>query len=111
MEKMKSVLSAGLVAVGIVVLGICIKAGFNSMSQNARVVTVKGLAEREVKADKVIWPIVFKELGDDLPSLYAKVNQKNEIVLKMLKEKGCKIQKSVRVWTSLICKPILIRQQ
>lgn len=88
MEKMKSVLSAGLVAVGIVVLGICIKAGFNSMSQNARVVTVKGLAEREVKADKVIWPIVFKELGDDLPSLYAKVNQKNEIVLKMLKEKG-----------------------
>ena len=61
MEKMKSVLSAGLVAVGIVVLGICIKAGFNSMSQNARVVTVKGLAEREVKADKVIWPIVLKK--------------------------------------------------
>lgn len=88
MDKMKLVISSALVAVGIVVLGICIKAGFGSLSQNARVVTVKGLAEREVKADKVIWPIVFKELGDNLPSLYTRVDEKNAIVLKMLKDNG-----------------------
>ena len=82
------VISSALVAVGIIVLGICIKAGFGSLSQNARVVTVKGLAEREVKADKVIWPIVFKELGDNLPSLYTRVDEKNAIVLKMLKDNG-----------------------
>lgn len=85
---MKLVISSALVAVGIIVLGICIKAGFGSLSQNARVVTVKGLAEREVKADKVIWPIVFKELGDNLPSLYTRVDEKNAIVLKMLKDNG-----------------------
>lgn len=88
MDKMKLVISSALVAVGIIVLGICIKAGFGSLSQNARVVTVKGLAEREVKADKVIWPIVFKELGDNLPSLYTRVDEKNAIVLKMLKDNG-----------------------
>lgn len=87
---MKVVISAAIVAVGIVVLGFCVKAGLNSFSQNQRVVTVKGLAEREVKADKVIWPIVFKELGDDLPSLYSRVSAKNQIVKQYLKSSGIK---------------------
>ena len=60
MDKMKTVIAAAIVAVGIVVLGFCIKAGLGSFLQNQRVVTVKGLAVREVKANKVIWPIVFR---------------------------------------------------
>ena len=43
---------------------------------------------REVKANKVIWPIVFKELGDDLPSLYNRVDAKNQIVKKFLRSSG-----------------------
>lgn len=82
---MKTVIAAAIVAVGIVVLGFCIKAGLGSFLQNQRVVTVKGLAVREVKANKVIWPIVFKELGDDLPSLYNRVDAKNQIVKKFLR--------------------------
>lgn len=88
MDKMKIMIASAIVAVGIVVLGFCIKSGLNSFSQNQRVVAVKGLAEREVKADKVIWPIVFKELGDDLPGLYDRVNAKNLIVKKFLKASG-----------------------
>ena len=88
MDKMKTVIAAAIVAVGIVVLGFCIKAGLGSFLQNQRVVTVKGLAVREVKANKVIWPIVFKELGDDLPSLYNRVDAKNQIVKKFLKSSG-----------------------
>ena len=34
---------------------------------------VKGLAEQEVEADLVTWPIVSKELGNDLPDLYNKI--------------------------------------
>lgn len=88
MDKMKTVIAAAIVAVGIVVLGFCIKAGLGSFLQNQRVVTVKGLAVREVKANKVIWPIVFKELGDDLPSLYNRVDAKNQIVKKFLRSSG-----------------------
>ena len=46
MDKMKTVIAAAIVAVGIVVLGFCIKAGLGSFLQNQRVVTVKGLAVR-----------------------------------------------------------------
>ncbi|MGM9859787.1 MAG: SIMPL domain-containing protein [Muribaculaceae bacterium] len=88
MEKNKQVIAAALIAVGIAILGLCIRSAFGSMSDSQRVVTVKGLAEREVKADKVIWPIVFKELGDNLPALYATVAEKNKIVEKMLTDSG-----------------------
>ena len=86
--QMRYVAAAAVLAVGIVVLGLCIRSGFFSFADNARVVTVKGLAEREVKADKVIWPIVFKELGNDLPELYSRVNGKNKVVMDMLTSHG-----------------------
>lgn len=88
MDKFKSLLPSLLLALGIVVLGLCVKSGLGSFSQNARVVTVKGLAEKEVKADKVIWPIVYKELGNDLNALYNTINKKNKVVLDLLASKG-----------------------
>ncbi len=88
MEKRNSIVAAVVVAVGIIVLGLCIRGGLKSFTENQRVVTVKGLAEREVKADKAIWPIVFKEVGNNLPALYKTVEQKNKIVIDKLKENG-----------------------
>lgn len=88
MDKLKSLVPSLLLALGIVVLGLCVKSGLGSFSQNARVVTVKGLAEKEVKADKVIWPIVYKELGNDLNALYNTINKKNKVVLDLLASKG-----------------------
>lgn len=88
MDKFKSFVPSLLVAVGIVVLGLCVKSGLGSFSRNARVVTVKGLAEKEVKADKVIWPIVYKELGNDLNALYNTINKKNKVVFDLLESKG-----------------------
>ena len=88
MDKFKSFVPSLLVAVGIVVLGLCVKSGLGSFSRNARVVTVKGLAEKEVKADKVIWPIVYKELGNGLNALYNTINKKNKVVFDLLESKG-----------------------
>ena len=73
MNNKYSILSAALIALGIVVLGLCIKGGIDNFANKDRKVTVKGLAEKEVDADKVTWPIVSKELGDDLPDLYTRL--------------------------------------
>lgn len=63
---------AVILTIGIIVLGFCIKSGLESVISNVRKVVVKGLAEKEVEADKVTWPIVSKEIGNDLPELYQK---------------------------------------
>jgi hypothetical protein len=59
-------------------VGVCIKSGLNGMADNSRVVNVKGLAEMEVKADKVTWPVTFKIIGNDLGSIYDEVNKNKE---------------------------------
>ena len=76
------------IGVGLLLLGIQIKRGFNDVSENRRTVSVKGLSEREVSANKVTWPIVSKEVGNDLPSIYSNLESTNKIILQFLKENG-----------------------
>ena len=87
---MNRIKEAAILAVGIVVLGLCIKWGIDGFTDKDRTVTVKGLAEKEVAADKVTWPILTKELGDDLPALYTKINTTNEKVKAFLRQNGVK---------------------
>ncbi len=82
------IISALLVALGIVCLGWFIYAGINNLAYRDRQVTVRGLAEKEVMANKVTWPLVVKTLGNDLPQLYDRINVNNSIVLKFLKDNG-----------------------
>jgi hypothetical protein len=53
-----------------------------------RVVSVRGLSEREVKADFVIWPIVYKEVGNDLSLIHDAVQTKNATLAKFLRDNG-----------------------
>ena len=79
---------AVIMALGLFLLGICIRGGINDFKDKDRVVSVKGLAELEVPANKVTWPLMFKDLGDDLPTLYTNINQKNTTIVNFLKSKG-----------------------
>jgi hypothetical protein len=76
------------IMIGLVALSVSIYGGLNSFKSYNRVVSVKGLAEMEVPANKVIWPIVYKEIGDDLLQLYKTINEKNRIIIDFLREKG-----------------------
>ena len=87
---MNRIKEAALIALGIIVLGLCVKSGLDSISDKERKVTVKGLSEREVEADKVTWPILTKEIGDDLPSLYTRINTTKAKVKAFLKQNGVK---------------------
>lgn len=78
------------IALSIVVLGLCIKSGLNSISNNSRVVTVKGLAEQDVEADRVIWPVQFRVVGNNLGSLYKEVNANSAVIRNFLIKNGIK---------------------
>jgi hypothetical protein len=88
MGTLKNSLSALIIAVGIIILGLCLRSGINNIAFNDRAVVVRGLATRDVKADKVTWPIVTKTIGNDLPSLYDQINNTNNIIVKFLTENG-----------------------
>jgi uncharacterized protein len=53
-----------------------------------RYVTVKGLVERTVKSDMAIWPVSFKETGNDLPQVFAKSEADKTTVLKFFAGQG-----------------------
>ncbi len=77
-----------ILSIGLIVLGYFVKQGIESFHTLNRVVSVKGLAEMEVEADRVIWPIVYKDVGNDLNSLYDDYNIKNNKVILFLRNNG-----------------------
>lgn len=85
-----NVKQAAIIALGIIALGFCIKAGLNSLAGKDRKVVVKGLAEREVEANKVTWPILSKEIGNDLPELYKSINATVGTIKQFLLDNGIK---------------------
>lgn len=86
--KENRLLSAVIIAVGIICLGWFLKAGIDDFASKDRHVTVKGLAEREVPADKVTWSISTKVTGNDLPMLYESINLQTDKIKRFLKQNG-----------------------
>ena len=85
---MSRVKEALLLAIGILGLGAFLYCAMIHTKDRDRVVSVRGLSEREVKADYVIWPIVFKEVGNDLVALYESVQNKTATLEKFLLDNG-----------------------
>lgn len=81
-------IEAVIVAVGIALLGLFTFLGLKSVAGRDRVVSVRGLAEREVKADHVIWPVVYKTTGNDLQALYREISDANTKIRAYLVRNG-----------------------
>ena len=90
MKQTEKIISAIIIAAGIVVMGFALRSGIVTFKDMDRRVTVKGLSEREVKADKVTWPLVYKELGNDPAAMYQLLVYKNRQVVAFLKSAGIK---------------------
>ena len=65
-----------ILAIGMLIMGYFIKNGLDTFAGKDRVVTVKGLAEMEVPANKVTWPLIYK------------INNTNQTIVTFLKQKG-----------------------
>ena len=83
---------AALLAIGLIILGTQIQKGINNFVEKDRIVTVKGLAEMEVPANKVTWPLMYKEVGNDLTALYNRINATNTAIVEFLKKKGITVE-------------------
>ncbi len=77
-----------VIAVGIALLGVFVYLGLSAFGARDRVVTVRGLAEEEVKADHVIWPITYKTTGNDMQSIYADIHNANQRISDFLVQNG-----------------------
>lgn len=73
-------------------MGNALSNGIVEYKDMDRTVTVKGLCEREVMADKVTWSLMYKELGNDPSQIYDLLEQKNNKVVAFLKSSGIKSQ-------------------
>jgi hypothetical protein len=77
-----------LVALGMIVGGWLLGSQIKATRLSDRYVTVRGLVERQVKSDLAIWPLNYKEAGNDLASVYAKTESDRNAVLQFLTQQG-----------------------
>jgi uncharacterized protein len=74
--------------IGMVGGGYMIGRGLFAARAADRYVTVKGLAEREVKANLAMWPIVFNATGNDLASVQASLDASAKKIAAFLQARG-----------------------
>jgi hypothetical protein len=77
-----------LLALGLIIGGWILGAEIKATRLSDRYVTVKGLVERKVKSDLAIWPLSYKEAGDDLSAVYTKTESDKKAVLQFLDQQG-----------------------
>jgi hypothetical protein len=87
-DRRGAILLGSLLALGLIIGGWVLGAQIKAIRLADRYVTVKGLVERKVKSDLVIWPLTYKEAGDDLTSVYTKTEADRKAVLDFLSQEG-----------------------
>lgn len=90
MNTSEKIVPAAIIAISVVIAGLSLRSGIVTFKEMDRKVSVKGLAEREVKADKVTWPLIYKEIGNDPSEMYDRLSSKNKRVIAFLKSAGIK---------------------
>lgn len=86
--KNERLISSLIIGVALVIAGTALRSGIVTFKDRDCQVSVKGLAEKEVKANKVTWPLVYKEIGSDPTAMYSTMEQKNTQIVKFLKAGG-----------------------
>ncbi len=96
------VLAAICVSIGLISLAFILKGTALEIKSMERTVQVKGLAEQEVLADTVIWPLQFSDVDNNLETLVSRVERKNAAVIAFLKLHGFDDEEITRGSQSII---------
>ena len=84
----RTLLPSIAIIAGLALLGHFISEGLTSIANQEQYVTVKGLAEREALANKVVWPLPYKCVSNDMQKLYDEIEKNKKIILSFLKNGG-----------------------
>lgn len=87
-NKITLLLSSLILSVGILGAGYSVGKALYLTKKMNRSVTVKGLAEQDVKSDLGIWEINYREVGNDLIQLDQKIQHDQQVVVDFLKNQG-----------------------
>jgi len=91
-ENRSVVLAAIIVGVsllvGLALGGYFVGKGAMRFKSDTRTVTVKGLVEKEVKADQAIWVLRFTRASEEIRDAHAKISSDREATVAFLKKQG-----------------------
>lgn len=88
MNQYRSVPLAIAIVVGLGILGAQLAGAISDFKAWDRVVTVKGLSERDFEADHVIWPIQYTEASNDLSQLHNTLKSHSSAITQFLQDSG-----------------------
>jgi hypothetical protein len=83
-----TLLAAAILALGLGVAGLLTGVGVARVRAADRAVTVKGVSEREARADLAIWPLRTVAAGDDLSRVNAELARSVDTVRAFLRRTG-----------------------
>ena len=89
-DKWNSAVAGLFVCAGLMALGYLLQSAALKFKEYERTVVAKGLSEREMPADVVIWPIKFTVASDDLTGLYNSLESQGREIKAFLVTKGVK---------------------
>lgn len=87
-QRSISVVSALLISVGVAAAGYAVGHGLERFRTADRSVTVKGLAERDVESDYVVWPLQFRRGGSEFGAVQKALAEDRDRVIAFLKGQG-----------------------
>jgi hypothetical protein len=87
-SRIAFVVSALLIAVGLTGAGYFVGQGIAERNSGRRIISVKGLSEREVPASVATWSIGYSANGNELGEINRKLADSTKAVMAFLKEAG-----------------------
>ncbi len=90
MKKIEAIIIGLSIIIGLFLLGSTLSEGILKFKSLERTVVVKGLSQKEVNADIVIWPIQYIQASNNLSKLYIDLDKDTKAIISFLKDNGFK---------------------
>jgi uncharacterized protein len=84
MNKAVSLITSIVISIGIALSGFFVGNGISNIHKFDQYISVRGLAEKQVRANKVIWEIAYSVHGNSIKEIYSDVDRSQQAILKYL---------------------------